>query len=189
MNTIVRVATEKDWDAIAQLNHNVYALELGQHAPNQQGRKTDRLHDTNLYLVAYVEEELVGMLSITLPSRAPFSTLKRVTAVSEDILMHLSSTAEIRLLAVKPAYRGQGLFDALISAAIKTCYQHAIDRVLISAIEDRVPLYEYMGFQAIADPVMEGKASYYPMMITRQLLESSPYQQKLAQLQRYRELA
>lgn len=182
MNPVIRIANEQDWDAIAQLNHDTYALELGQYTPNEERRKTDRLHDTNLYLVAYVQDELVGMVSLTLPETAPFSTLKRLPFVSEDIQNHLHQTAEIRLLAVKPAYRGQGVFNHLMMATIQTCYQRDIHRVLISAIENRVSLYRFMGFQAIGEPVMEGTAVYVPMLITRQSLESSPFAQKLAGL-------
>jgi predicted GNAT family N-acyltransferase len=180
MKPIVRIADEQDWEAIAQLNHDTFALELGQHEPNETGRKTDRLHDTNVYLVAYVQDELAGMLSITLPSTAPFSTLKRLPFVSDDIRHNLHKTAEIRLLAVKPTHRGQRVFNHLMVAAIQTCHQHGIDRVLISAIENRVSMYGRMGFQPIGEPVVEGTAVYLPMMITRQSLESSAYAQKLA---------
>lgn len=189
MKPIIRVANEQDWDAIAQLNHDTYALELGQYAPNEAGRMADRRHDTNLYIVAYMQDELAGMLSITLPSTAPFSTLKRMPVVGETIQKNLHTTAEIRLLAVKPAYRGQGLFDQLMLAAIKTCYQHGIDRVLISAIENRVGLYKFMGFQALGEPVVEGTAVYVPMLITRQSLESSPYIKKLARVESTPEMA
>jgi predicted GNAT family N-acyltransferase len=182
MKPIIRIANAQDWDAIARLNHDTFALELGQYTPNEQGRLIDRQHETNLYIVAYVQDELAGMLSITRPSTAPFSTLKRMAVVSEEMQRNLPKTAEIRLLAVKPAQRGQGLFAHLMLAAIKTCYQHGIDRVLISAIANRVETYAFMGFQAIAEPVVEGKAVYVPMIITRQTLEASPYSQKLAQL-------
>lgn len=182
MTPIVRIATEQDWDAIAQLNHDTYALELGQYAPNEMGRKIDGRHDTNVYIVAYIGEELAGMLSITMPSTAPFSTLQRLPVVSEDIRNHLGQTAEIRLLAVRRQYRGQGVFNNLMMTAVQFCYQHNIDRVLISAIENRVALYGFMGFQAIGEPVMEGTAVYLPMLITRHSLESSPFAQKLARL-------
>jgi predicted GNAT family N-acyltransferase len=182
MNPMIRIANEQDWEAIAQLNHDTFALELGQHEANEAGRKMDRLHDTNVYIVATIQDELAGMLSITLPSTAPFSTLKRVPFVSEDIRNNLHQTAEIRLLAVKPTHRGKGVFSHLMVAAIQTCYQHNIDRVLISAIENRVSMYEYMGFRAIGEPVVEGTAVYLPMMNTRQSLESSAYVQKLVRL-------
>ncbi len=179
MNANVRTATEQDTDAIAALIHDTYALELGQYNANEEGRITDRLHDTNLYLVAYVDTELAGMLSITLPSAAGFSTLKRLPSVPEDMQNNLHKTAEIRLLAIKPSYRGQGIFDQLMQAAIITCYTQGIERVLISAITNRVSLYEFMGFKTIGEPVEEGTAVYQPMIITRQSLEESPYMCKL----------
>ena len=189
MNPTIRIATEQDWDAISQLIHNTYALELGQYAANQSERITDRFHPTNLYIVAYVQDELVGMLSMTLPSTAPFSTLKRLPFVSEDIKAHLHKTAEIRLLAIKPEFRRQGIFNYLMGAAIISCYQQEIERVLISAIEDRVALYQFMGFQTIGAPVIEGTAVYVPMIITRQTLEDSPYMQKTAMQEQLLEMA
>ena len=180
MNATIRTAIEQDADAIAALIHDTYALELGQYNANEAGRITDRLHNTNLYLVACMDTDLAGMLSITLPSAASFSTLNRLPLVPEDVANNLHKTAEIRLLAIKPTYRGQGVFDQLMQAAIITCYGQGIDRVLISAISNRVSLYEFMGFQTVGEAVQEGTAVFQPMIITRQTLEASPYMQKLA---------
>ena len=183
MNFTIRIADERDWDAIAQLNHDTYALELGQHAPNENGRKVDGRHDTNVYFVAYADDELVGMIAITLPNKAPFSTLKRMKFVSGDIQQNLNKTAEIRLLAIRPAYRGRGIYDRLMVAVIRYCYQHDVECILISAIEKQVRLYEFMGFKTIAEPVTEGTAVYHPMLITRHSLETSRFfRKKAAQL-------
>ena len=173
------LANEQDWDTIAQLNHDTFAIELGQHAPNQTGRKTDRLHESNVYLVAHADNELVGMISITFPEAASFSTLNRVPNVSAEVRENLGHTAEYRLLAVKPTFRGRGVFGLLILAAAEACLKRGVDRVLISAIKNRVPLYQQLGFRAIAGPVMEGKAVYHPMLVTREALERSPYYRKL----------
>ena len=180
MKPVIRIADERDWDAIAQLNHNTYALELGQYESNDNGRKTDRLHETNVYFVAYVGEELAGMLSITLPSKAEFSTLKRLDSVSEDIRVNLPKTAEIRLLAIKPLHRGKGIYNCLMGAVIRYIYTNDIERILISAIQNRVSLYAFMGFKAIGEPVEEGTAVYLPMLITRQSFETSSFRQKLS---------
>ena len=183
MNFTIRIADERDWDAIAQLNHDTYALELGQYGPNKNGRKTDDRHDTNVYFVAYIGDELIGMIAITLPNKAPFSTLKRIKHISQDIEQNLDKTAEIRLLAIRPAYRGRGVYDRLMLAVIQYCYQHGLERVLISAIENQVRLYKFMGFQIIAEPVTEGTAVYHPMLITRHSLETSRFfRKKAAQL-------
>lgn len=189
MKPIVRIANNQDEDAIAALIHDTYALELGQYAANEQGRITDRRHDTNVYIVAYLGAELAGMLSITLPSTDTFSTLKRLPLIPEGVQRNLHRTAEIRLLAVKPEYRGQGIFDQLMRAAIILCYSRGIDRVLISAIANRVSLYEFMGFQRLGEPVQEGTAVYLPMLITRESLETSPYMQKLAGREKASQLA
>jgi GNAT superfamily N-acetyltransferase len=183
MNFTIRIADERDWDAIAQLNHKTYALELGQYEPKENGRQTDKRHDTNVYIVAYAGEELAGMVAITMPGTAQISTLKRMKLVSRDIEQNLYKTAEIRLLAIEPNYRGQGLYDRLMFAVIQYCYQHGVERVLISAIDSRVSLYEFMGFRPIGKPVMEGTAVFLPMIITRYSLQASPFMKKVAMLQ------
>ena len=65
------------------------------------------------------------MVSITLPGEAEFSSLKRVRILREDIRTQLHRTAEIRLLAIKPAFRGLGIYDRLMlaySPARPGCY-------------------------------------------------------------------
>ncbi|MEM7113772.1 MAG: GNAT family N-acetyltransferase [Chloroflexota bacterium] len=183
MNFDIRIANAGDWDAIAELNHDTFSVELGQYQPSENGRKTDRLHTTNLYIVAYNADELVGMLSMTLPNTAHISTFKRIKTISNDIRNNLHKTAEIRLLAIKPAYRRQGLFDRLILAVLHYCDQHGIERIIMSGIENKVPLYQFMGFKTVSAPVREGQAVYHPMMLTRQQFEASPFRQKLAKLE------
>jgi GNAT superfamily N-acetyltransferase len=183
MNITIRIADERDWDAIARLNHDTYALELGQYEPAENGRKTDRLHQTNIYLVAYADDELAGMMAITLPNQAEFSTLKRVPVLDAALHENMDKTAEMRLLAIKPAYRGQGIYERLMLAVMRYCEGAGIERVLISAIQNRVPLYAFMGFQAVAEPVTEGAAVYLPMIITRASFDASPFRQKLSRLE------
>lgn len=183
MNFQIQIATERDWDAIARLNHDTFAMELGQYEASKNGRKTDRLHATNLYVVAYAADELVGMLAMTLPNTATVSTFKRLATITEDLRDNLYKTVEIRLLAIKPEHRGQGLYNHLILFVLQYCDQHNIERIIISGIANKVPLYEYMGFKTISEPVAEGKAVYYPMLLTRQQFEASPFRQKLAKLE------
>ena len=189
MNVIVRVADERDWEAIACLNHDTYAMELGQHAVREDGRKTDRLHETNVYIVAYVGDELAGMLSMTLPSCAEFSTLKRVKQLSSELQENLQRCIEVRLLAVKPQYRGTAVFHRLVLAITNYCREQGYVYMLISAISNRIRLYELMGFQAIAEPVQEGTAVYVPMSLTRADFDASPYYQKLCGLAGLAEMA
>ena len=183
MNFTIRIAHDEDWDAIAQLNHDTFSVELGQHEPSENGRKTDHLHKTNLYIVAYAANELVGMLAMTLPNTANISTFKRLSTISADIRNNLHKTAEIRLLTIKPAYRQQGLFNQLILTILLYCDQNGIERIIMSGIENKVPLYQFMGFKTISAPVAEGDCVYHPMLLTRAQFEASPFRQKLAKLE------
>jgi histidinol-phosphate/aromatic aminotransferase/cobyric acid decarboxylase-like protein len=73
------VAGDEDRELIYRARHDVYGLELRQHAANGDARLTDALDAWNVYLVAKVEGVLAGFISITpppLPERERFSRRK-----------------------------------------------------------------------------------------------------------------
>ena len=61
----VTEATPADREKIYELRHDAYARELGQHRLNDDGRLTDALEETNTYLVARVDGDLAGFVSVT----------------------------------------------------------------------------------------------------------------------------
>ena len=66
-------AMESDREAIYRLRHEVFARELGQHSPNSAGRLRDALDDFNVYLVAKVNGEVAGFISLTPPTAPSYS--------------------------------------------------------------------------------------------------------------------
>ena len=64
-NITVAMATELDLESVFRMRHEVYATELRQHAENDSGRLTDSLDAFNTYIVARVEDEVVGFISVT----------------------------------------------------------------------------------------------------------------------------
>ena len=70
------MAAEQDMDAIFRMRHDVYATELGQHAENDNGRLTDSLDAFNTYIVAKVDGEVSGFISVTPPDGASYSVDK-----------------------------------------------------------------------------------------------------------------
>jgi hypothetical protein len=89
---------------VSLLIFEIYCEELGQHKITEDHKKIDKLHETNVYVLAKDGEEIAGMFAITLPKKAEFSTLKRMT-VHQKKLIEKEKTIEIRLLAVKKKYR------------------------------------------------------------------------------------
>src|SRR4051812_8164290 len=64
---ILSVANEIDRETIYRLRHQIYAQELGQHRVNSEGRLCDRLDQRNIYLVAKLDGQLAGFISLTPP--------------------------------------------------------------------------------------------------------------------------
>src|SRR6059036_1573407 len=67
------LADAKDRQRIYEIRHQIYGLELGQHAPNAGGRLRDALDDSNVYLVAKAGIEIAGFISVTPPTAPSYS--------------------------------------------------------------------------------------------------------------------
>src|SRR5687768_9959885 len=61
------VAGDEDRESIYRARHDVYGLELHQHAANGDGRLSDALDAWNVFLVAKADGVLAGFISITPP--------------------------------------------------------------------------------------------------------------------------
>ena len=70
---VLAPATARDREQIYRLRHAVYAEELGQHHPNPARSLSDPLDAVNTYLVARMDGELAGFVSITPPSPTGYS--------------------------------------------------------------------------------------------------------------------
>ena len=80
---IVRSATASDREDIYRLRHEVYARELGQHAPQQTGSLRDPLDGFNVYLVALLDGALAGFISVTPPGAGGYSVDKYFAALAD----------------------------------------------------------------------------------------------------------
>jgi GNAT superfamily N-acetyltransferase len=170
----VQVATDRDMEDLWKLNHEVYCRELGQHRLETSGRRIDKMYSTAIYFAARADGIFAGMLSATPPGSGSISTLKRIpheNGVHREALL----TTEVRLLAVARKFRGRGVYDHLIFALMKYCSENSIHRILISAVERQVRLYELMGFTTISGVVEENGCRLQPMLLLRSSFEKSPY--------------
>ena len=86
---------------------------------------------------------------------------------------------------IKKAYRKKGLYKLIIFKIMQFCDLHNIDRILISAIENKVDVYALMGFKIISDPIIENSCTYVPMELLRSNFSKSSYYRVLDGLRVY----
>lgn len=98
----ISLATEEDREAIYRMRHDVYALELCQHKPNAEEMLTDSLDDFNDYIVAHVEGELAGFVSITPPGFGRYS-IDKYASRSDLPIQFDNGLYELRVLTVAEA--------------------------------------------------------------------------------------
>lgn len=96
---IITTASHADRQSIYRKRHAVYAEELGQHLVNDRMQLQDNLDEDNVYIVATKGNEVVGFISITLPSSPQFSVDKYFERAAIPYPFN-SDLYEIRLLTV-----------------------------------------------------------------------------------------
>src|SRR5215213_7345535 len=64
---VVEIASPTQREAIYRMRHSIYATELGQHAENADGALRDALDERNVYIVAALDGEVAGFVSVTPP--------------------------------------------------------------------------------------------------------------------------
>jgi histidinol-phosphate/aromatic aminotransferase/cobyric acid decarboxylase-like protein len=156
---VLRVANADDREAIYRLRHDVYARELGQHAPNANGRLRDALDEFNVYLVASLNDVVAGFISITPPEGGQFSVDKYVRR--EDFaLLQDGQFHEVRLLTVPNGFRGREIACALMYAAFRWIESHGGERVVAIGRREILDLYLHVGLQRLGRELRSGAVSY-----------------------------
>jgi GNAT superfamily N-acetyltransferase len=156
----LRLATESDREIIYRLRHEVYALEIGQHAANPDERLTDNLDEANIYLVAGCDDGIAGFISLTPPEAGRYSIDKYF---ARDVLPFAVDAGlyEIRLLTVQKAYRGSRVAALLGYAAFRWIEAHG--GTGIAAIGRREVLSAYLkaGLLDCGMQVQSGAVHYH----------------------------
>ncbi len=161
----VRVATESDFDDIRRLNHQTFATEIPQHAPQADGRLVDRFEEASTFFVVRDGEQLAGMLALR--DERPFSLDAKVP----DLDRHLvpgRRVCEIRLLAVEPGYRHGIVLRALLMRLVEECEARGLDLAVISATTRQLKLYTHLGFVPFGPLIGTEDAAFQPMYLTRE---------------------
>ncbi len=153
-------ATEQEIRQLWALNHDVFSLELQQHEVHGDGCLVDKFHHKNYYIAAWNGTEAVGMVCAHF--QPPFSAVEKFGAAINAAIIP-GATAEIRLLAVKPAYRHSLVMPKMGARIFTYLAGHGITQLIISGVAEQKRFYERIGFRAIGEPVRNGGAWFYPM--------------------------
>lgn len=169
--------TEKEFEAIARLNYETFVEEIPQHEPNPAKKKVDRFHQENTYLVVYKGIELIGMIAFR--DQRPFSIDEKIGKVEQYLSQEqCAKLCEIRLLAVKKAYRTGRVLLKLSQALNVFAYEKGYTAAVISGTTREEKLYKQIGFKQFAPAIGTKDAMFLPMILTRQQFEQS-YQHRL----------
>jgi aspartate aminotransferase-like enzyme len=154
--------TREELEQIHRLNYQTFVGEIAQHADNGAGYLVDKFHDKNAYLVVLKDNRVVGMMGVH--HQPPFSIAERLS--DPGILAQPGiRPLEVRLLAVEPDERGSTVFFGLSYSLYCYANKHGFTHLFISGVEDRLDLYEQLGFVRLGPAVQSGKALFVPMVM------------------------
>lgn len=162
---VITEATPEVRERIYRARNEVYALEIGQHPANREGRLCDGLDRSNCYLVALRGDDLAGFVSITPPGRDGYSIDKYFRrdelpfAVEEGLF-------EIRLLTVLPGHRATDVATALMVAAFRWVEARGGTRVVAIGRREVAGMYRSLGMREAGLSVRSGSVTYDLMEAT-----------------------
>ncbi|WP_193211296.1 pyridoxal phosphate-dependent aminotransferase [Luteolibacter marinus] len=156
---IIAPAGERLRERIARARHQVYALELGQHAADRSGRLGDRLDAVNHYIAATVGDRLAGFISVTPAGHAGYSVDKYFTR-SELPFEVDGGLHEVRLLTVMPGFRSSGLAAALMLAAFRWIESQGGTRIVAIGRREVKRMYLRCGLRDAGKTVEAGAVNY-----------------------------
>lgn len=154
-----------DFDAIRRLNEEVFAREIGQHEPSEDGRLIDQFEARSRFYTAWRGDELVGMVCYATGEDGPFSIDAKLND-PRAIDPYRAAAIEIRLLAVRPGERFSRACWLMLRDLARDVVQLGYRYALISGIESQMRLYQRSGFTALGPPVRRGGALFTPMVLT-----------------------
>ena len=157
-----RAETDDEFDQIHALNYRTFVGEIPQHADTGTGRLVDKFHHKNTYFIALSGKEVVGMVSVH--GQPPFSIADRLP---DPGLLQRDGTRplEVRLLAIKSEKRHSVVYSGLVWTLFRYAQDVGATHLFISGVQERLSLYEQLGFEQIGPPVQGGKAVFIPMAV------------------------
>jgi histidinol-phosphate/aromatic aminotransferase/cobyric acid decarboxylase-like protein len=159
----LRLATVADRQWIYRTRHDVYAVELGQHEPNPEGRIIERIDEKNIYIVAARNEyEPVGFVSVTPPWAGPYSFEKYLTRAELPELAD-EGLFEARVLTVLSDWRGSPVASLLMYAVLRWIQSRGGRQVVIMGRTELEGLYTSAGMIPLNRTVRSGRLTFRMM--------------------------
>lgn len=156
---VLAPASARERETIARLRHEVYARELGQHAPNPGQRLADALDDWNVLLVAKIGDEIAGFISITPPGSPAYSIDKYFSRAELPFAVH-DRLHEVRLLTVVKPRRGRELALLLMYAALRWVEAHGGTHIVAIGRREILELYTRVGLHPAGRSARSGAVTY-----------------------------
>ena len=161
-----------EFEQIFELAYDTFVEEIPQHSPNGHRRHVDRFHEENTYIVARQGDDVVGM--IALRGDRPFSLDQKIDNLDE-YLPTGRRVCELRLLAVRPAYRRGMVFKGLVDGLVREGRQRGFDLAVISGTLRQAKLYRHLGFVPFGPRIGTDEAPFQPMYLTfEDFLDTAP---------------
>ena len=157
--TRISLAKPEDRQRIYAMRHDVYAQELGQHAMNPAHSLTDSLDEFNEYIVAHVDDDLAGFISITPPGFARYSVDKYI---ARDILpiRFDESLYEVRLLTIAQEFRNGRLAPLLMYAAFRWIEEKNGKHIVAIGRTEVLSIYLKSGLESLNHQVRSGAVTF-----------------------------
>lgn len=162
---LITEATPGIREQIYRARHDVYALEIGQHPANSEGRLSDRLDAANRYLVAMRGDVLAGFVSITPPGEDGYSIDKYFRRDKLPFPVD-GGLFEIRLLTVMPGHRSSDVATLLMVAAFRWTEARGGTRVVAIGRREVAGMYRALGMRETGRSVQAGAVTYDLMEAT-----------------------
>jgi histidinol-phosphate/aromatic aminotransferase/cobyric acid decarboxylase-like protein len=155
----IAVASPADRERIYALRHQVYAMELGQHAPQTPGVLSDGLDAFNDYLVAWHGERLAGFISVTPPGGPAFS-LDKYLSRDRWPFTPSGKAWEVRLLTLAEDTRGATLAGLLMYAAFRWIQAAGGEHVFAIGRREVAGMYAKAGLRRSGHTFTAGAVQY-----------------------------
>ena len=161
----IRIGNQKDRRTIYRMRHAVYATELSQHSENQDLSLTDSLDEFNVYIVAEIDDKVVGFISITPPDKNTYSIDKYLSRDSLPFAIN-DGTFEIRILTIDKGSRGSRIAALLMYASLRWIEFNGGTRVVVIGRVELLDLYLKIGLKKTGIQVSSGALTFELMTVT-----------------------
>jgi histidinol-phosphate/aromatic aminotransferase/cobyric acid decarboxylase-like protein/GNAT superfamily N-acetyltransferase len=170
--TRISIACDSDRDSIYALRHEVYAEELHQHPATHNRMLSDSLDAFNHYIVAKIDGQLVGFVSITPPRFGRYSIDKYLAREQTDLSFD-EGLYEVRILTIARPHRGARLAPALMYAAGRWAEERGGTHLVAMGRVEVLSIYLKQGFKLLGHQIKSGAVSFELLSASMQQLRAT----------------